>query len=154
MKKALHTRLVPLLSLFAAFSFVIMMFNLPLPGGTTGHAVGIGLATVERFAASPHVKILEADARSFDYARLRDPLPDPARRVLVVGNLPYSVAKPILMALVDAGRAINEMALMLQKEVAERIAAGPGSKVYGSLSVLTQIACEVHPRRQPRLSRR
>ena len=46
LKKALHTRLVPLLSLFAAFCFVIMMFNLPLPGGTTGHAVGIGLATV------------------------------------------------------------------------------------------------------------
>ena len=45
-KKALHTRVVPLLSLFAAFSFVIMMFNLPLPGGTTGHAVGIGLVTV------------------------------------------------------------------------------------------------------------
>jgi len=45
-QKALHTRLVPLLSLFAAFCFVIMMFNLPLPGGTTGHAVGIGLATV------------------------------------------------------------------------------------------------------------
>jgi cobalt/nickel transport system permease protein len=44
-RKALHTRLVPLLSLFAAFCFVIMMFNLPLPGGTTGHAVGIGLAT-------------------------------------------------------------------------------------------------------------
>jgi len=104
---------------------------------------GLAARLRERFAASPHVKILEADARSFDYARLRDPLPDPARRVLVVGNLPYSVAKPILMALVDAGRAINEMALMLQKEVAERIAAGPGSKVYGSLSVLTQIACEV-----------
>src|SRR5271170_780282 len=45
-KKRLHTRLVPLLSLFAAFSFVIMMFNLPLPGGTTGHAVGIGIAAV------------------------------------------------------------------------------------------------------------
>ncbi len=45
-RKALHTRLVPRLSLFAAFSFVIMMFNLPLPGGTTGHAVGVGLATV------------------------------------------------------------------------------------------------------------
>jgi cobalt/nickel transport system permease protein len=45
-RKALHTRLVPRLSLFAAFSFVIMMFNLPLPGGTTGHAVGIGIATV------------------------------------------------------------------------------------------------------------
>jgi cobalt/nickel transport system permease protein len=45
-RKALHTRVVPLISLFAAFSFVIMMFNLPLPGGTTGHAVGIGLAVV------------------------------------------------------------------------------------------------------------
>ena len=45
-QKALHTRLIPLLSLFAAFSFVIMMFNLPLPGGTTGHAVGVGLASV------------------------------------------------------------------------------------------------------------
>src|SRR6202161_4450112 len=45
-KKALHTRLVPLISLFSAFCFLIMMFNLPLPGGTTGHAVGMGLATV------------------------------------------------------------------------------------------------------------
>ncbi len=45
-KKALHTRLVPLISLFSAFCFLIMMFNLPLPGGTTGHAVGIGLATI------------------------------------------------------------------------------------------------------------
>src|SRR4029079_5160960 len=45
-QKAMHTRLVPLLSLFAAFCFVIMMFNLPLPGGTSGHAVGIGLAAV------------------------------------------------------------------------------------------------------------
>ncbi len=45
-KRMLHTRMVPMLSAFAAFSFVIMMFNLPLPGGTTGHAVGVGLATI------------------------------------------------------------------------------------------------------------
>ena len=45
-KKVMNSRQVPLLSLFAAFSFVIMMFNLPLPGGTTAHATGIGLATV------------------------------------------------------------------------------------------------------------
>ncbi|MDQ2732172.1 MAG: energy-coupling factor ABC transporter permease, partial [Armatimonadota bacterium] len=44
--RLLTTRLVPLISVFAAFSFVIMMFNLPLPGGTTGHAVGMGIATV------------------------------------------------------------------------------------------------------------
>ncbi len=40
------TRTIPLLSVFAAFSFVIMMFNLPLPGGTTGHAVGMGVASI------------------------------------------------------------------------------------------------------------
>ncbi|MGC2659700.1 MAG: cobalt transporter CbiM [Bryobacteraceae bacterium] len=42
--RELHTRLVPLLSLFSAFSFVVMMFNVPLPGGTSGHAIGLGLA--------------------------------------------------------------------------------------------------------------
>lgn len=45
-KRHLHTRFVPLISVFSAFSFVIMMFNLPLPGGTTGHATGVGLAAV------------------------------------------------------------------------------------------------------------
>jgi len=45
-RQAMHTRLVPMLSLVAAFSFVVMMFNIPLPGGTTGHAVGVGVATV------------------------------------------------------------------------------------------------------------
>ncbi len=45
-RAALHTRLVPVLSMVAAFSFVIMMFNVPLPGGSTGHAVGVGAAAV------------------------------------------------------------------------------------------------------------
>lgn len=45
-KRLLNTRLVPLIAVFSAFSFVVMMFNLPLPGGTTGHAVGIAIATI------------------------------------------------------------------------------------------------------------
>ena len=45
-RRLMNTRLVPLLAVFSAFSFVIMMFNLPLPGGTTGHAVGMGIATI------------------------------------------------------------------------------------------------------------
>jgi 16S rRNA (adenine1518-N6/adenine1519-N6)-dimethyltransferase len=96
----------------------------------------------ERFAGAPSVDIREADARSADYTAFRALRPDPAGRVLVAGNLPYSVGKPILMALVEAGPAIDEMALMLQREVAERVAAPPGSRVYGSLSVLTQMACD------------
>ncbi len=45
-KRLLHTRLVPLFAVFSAFSFVIMMFNLPLPGGTSGHAVGMGIVSI------------------------------------------------------------------------------------------------------------
>jgi 16S rRNA (adenine1518-N6/adenine1519-N6)-dimethyltransferase len=88
----------------------------------------------------PEVEVLEADAREWDYGTLARP---PGGRVLVSGNLPYSVGKPILAALLEAHGAIDEMALMLQKEVAERVAAPPGSRVYGSLSVLTQLRWEV-----------
>jgi 16S rRNA (adenine1518-N6/adenine1519-N6)-dimethyltransferase len=97
----------------------------------------------ERFAGLGRVDIRAADARAFAYRGLRGERLDPLGRVLVVGNLPYSVGKPILMGLVEAGDAIDEMALMLQREVALRVAAAPGSKIYGSLSVLTQIAADV-----------
>jgi 16S rRNA (adenine1518-N6/adenine1519-N6)-dimethyltransferase len=86
------------------------------------------------------VEVLDADARTWEYGMLVRP---EGGRVLVVGNLPYSVGKPILEALVTARTAIDEMALMLQKEVADRLAAAPGSRVYGGLSVLTQLYCEV-----------
>src|SRR6266446_5463710 len=55
LKRGLNTQMVPLLSVFAAFSFIIMMFNLPLPGGTTGHAVGVGIAAI---VLGPWVSIL------------------------------------------------------------------------------------------------
>src|SRR5215471_15077377 len=45
-KRSFSTRLIPLISVFAAFSFVLMMFNLPLPGGTTGHALGVTIAAI------------------------------------------------------------------------------------------------------------
>ena len=45
-KGMMHTRAIPLISVFAAFAFVVMMFNVPLPGGTTGHAVGVTVATI------------------------------------------------------------------------------------------------------------
>jgi 16S rRNA (adenine1518-N6/adenine1519-N6)-dimethyltransferase len=91
-------------------------------------------------ARFPDVEIIADDARTWNYGGLVTP---PGGRVLVVGNLPYSVGKPILMALVAARTAIDTMALMLQREVAERVAAAPGSRVYGSLSVLTQLYCSV-----------
>ena len=96
-----------------------------------------------RLASLPHVEVRHADARRFDYATLPALRPSLRGRVVVVGNLPYSASKPILQRLVQARTAISEMVLTLQKEVAERVAAAPGSKRYGSLSVLTQLYCDV-----------
>lgn len=44
--RRIGSRLIPLLAVFSAFSFVVMMFNIPLPGGTTGHAVGVAIAAI------------------------------------------------------------------------------------------------------------
>jgi 16S rRNA (adenine1518-N6/adenine1519-N6)-dimethyltransferase len=108
----------------------------------------LAAALAARFAATPTVEVQLADALRFDYRGLAARRPSPDGRVLVVGNLPYSVGTAILLALIEAAPAIvsaapMEMALMLQREVAERVAAAPGSRDYGSLSVLAQMACEV-----------
>jgi len=104
-------------------------------------ALEVDRALLERLRARlPTIEALEADARTWDYGTLARP---PGGRVLIVGNLPYSVSKPIVAALLDARAVIDAMALMLQREVAERLAAPPGGKVYGALSVLTQAVCDV-----------
>jgi len=90
-------------------------------------------------ARFPSIEVVEADARVWEYGAIARPRDG---RALVVGNLPYSVGKPILAALIAARTAIDEMVLMLQREVAERVAAPPGGKTYGSLSVLSQLYCD------------
>ncbi|MEP7042169.1 MAG: 16S rRNA (adenine(1518)-N(6)/adenine(1519)-N(6))-dimethyltransferase RsmA [Dokdonella sp.] len=67
------------------------------------------------------------------------------RPLRVVGNLPYNISSPILFHCIDHLDAIRDMHFMLQKEVVERMAAAPGSKVYGRLSVMLQLACRVEP---------
>src|SRR6266850_1710688 len=104
-------------------------------------ALEVDRALIERLRRRlPGVEVLEADARTWDYGLLARP---DGGRVLVVGNLHYSVGKPIVAALMDARRVLDAMALMLQREVAERLAAPPGGKVYGALSELTQTVCDV-----------
>ena len=63
--------------------------------------------------------------------------------IRLVGNLPYNLSSPILFHALDHAPAIVDMHFMLQKEVVERMAAPPGSKVYGRLSVMLQAYCEV-----------
>src|SRR5690349_9765094 len=66
-------------------------------------------------------------------------------RLRLAGNLPYYISSPILFHCVEHAAAIEDMHFMLQKEVVDRMAAAPGSKVYGRLSVMLQLACRVEP---------
>ncbi len=64
-------------------------------------------------------------------------------KLRLVGNLPYNLSSPILFHAIAHADAIRDMVFMLQKEVVDRMAAGPGSKVYGRLSVMLQAYCTV-----------
>ena len=64
------------------------------------------------------------------------------QKIRVIGNLPYNISTPIMFHLYEQLSLIEDMHFMLQKEVVERMVAGPGSKVYGRLSVMTQYACD------------
>jgi 16S rRNA (adenine1518-N6/adenine1519-N6)-dimethyltransferase len=63
----------------------------------------------------------------------------PAHKVKLVANLPYSISTPVLFRLFDWRHHFSSLVLMMQKEVADRIASGPGTKAYGTLSVWSQI---------------
>jgi 16S rRNA (adenine1518-N6/adenine1519-N6)-dimethyltransferase len=93
----------------------------------------------ERFASDENFRLVEADALAVDFCELIAP----ANTARVVANLPYYISTPILQCLIEQRRCLREMTLMLQREVVERIAAQPGGKEYGFLSVLAQFYCEV-----------
>jgi 16S rRNA (adenine1518-N6/adenine1519-N6)-dimethyltransferase len=98
-------------------------------------AAGIGeLAIVNQDVLSVDFGALARNATGVDGAQIR-----------VVGNLPYNISTPILFHCLDHASAIQDMHFMLQKEVVERMAAGPGSKTYGRLSVMLQLRCVVQP---------
>jgi 16S rRNA (adenine1518-N6/adenine1519-N6)-dimethyltransferase len=82
-----------------------------------------------QYDGNPTVTIHEGDALSFDYAALGD-------RLRIVGNLPYNISTPLLFHLLNFKSHIVDMHFMLQKEVVDRMAAGPGSKTYGRLGIM------------------
>jgi len=72
-------------------------------------------------------------------------LPGAVALLRIAGNLPYNISTPILFHCLDHAASIQDMHFMLQKEVVERMAAPPGSKTYGRLSVMLQLRCTVEP---------
>ena len=111
------------------------------------------MARVLRAELGERLTLLEADAARLDwFALAREhgaPLSEgSAPRLSVVGNLPYHLSSPILFSLLDAVEVLGRAVFLLQREVAERLAAEPGTKEYGLLSVLLQREAEVRVARR------
>jgi 16S rRNA (adenine1518-N6/adenine1519-N6)-dimethyltransferase len=94
------------------------------------------LVPVLRTVVSPYpdVRVVEADALALDWDGLLGPV-DPGRPWLLVANLPYNVATPLVVRVLEEAPHVRSMLVMVQREVGERLAAGPGDKVYGAVSV-------------------
>jgi 16S rRNA (adenine1518-N6/adenine1519-N6)-dimethyltransferase len=105
-------------------------------------AVEIDDVLVERlrrseFAADPKFQLIHGDILDGSLERML-----PKAKLKLVGNLPYSIATPVLFRIFEWRAHFSTLVLMVQKEVADRIASGPGTKDYGTLSVW----CQVHGR--------
>lgn len=85
-----------------------------------------------------NVRIIHQDILKTDIIVAIQQFSDPTLPVKVVANLPYYITTPILMHFIHSQASFCEMIVMMQKEVADRLVATPGTKAYGSLSVATQ----------------
>lgn len=104
------------------------------------HTVEIdrGLApALEPIAALPNVELHWGDAMKLDLGALR---PEPTA---MVANLPYSVATPLVLRTIETLPSLRRWTVMVQREIADRLRAAPGSRTYGGPSAIAQLACEV-----------
>ncbi len=128
-----------------------------LLAGKAGHLLAIELDRVlgaqlrMKYANRSDVEIVEGDVLAMDFLSLMrrdrrtsgDIHPGANEKAIVVGNLPYYITSPILTHLLRYHEVITEIVIMVQKEVAERIAAKPGSRDYGVLSATAQLYAKV-----------
>ena len=114
-----------------------------LASGCELHAIEIDRDLAARLRAQaprhPNLVVHEADALEFDLAGVAPP----PRRIRVAGNLPYNISTPLVFRLLAALPRIEDMHLMLQREVVDRMVSAPGTRTYGRLSVMVQLDCDV-----------
>jgi 16S rRNA (adenine1518-N6/adenine1519-N6)-dimethyltransferase len=104
-----------------------------------------------KFSLAPNIEIIEGDILAMDLDTLFGPKPGSSRpgmeptleRVRVIGNLPYFITSDILLRLFEYRKYFDVLVLMVQKEVADRLAAHPGTKEYGLLSATAQLYARV-----------
>jgi len=88
------------------------------------------------------LRVIQSDAMKVDFGELSRELGQPLR---VFGNLPYNISTPLMFHLFLYTNAISDMHFMLQKEVVNRLVAGPNSKAFGRLTVMAQYYCNIIP---------
>ena len=97
----------------------------------------------ETLSNQANLKIIQTDILAYDLA---DALPESsAEKLNVIGNVPYNISTPILFHLMAFRKKIKSITIMLQKEVADRLAASPGTKTYGIPSVVVSMYAQVIP---------
>jgi 16S rRNA (adenine1518-N6/adenine1519-N6)-dimethyltransferase len=101
------------------------------------------MAEVLRGELGEAVELVEADAARLDYGEIARRLSTATTKLSVVGNLPYHLTSPILFSLLDQVEHVSRAVFLLQREVAERLVAVPGTKDFGILSVLLQREADV-----------
>lgn len=94
----------------------------------------------EELAGYANVEILEANALELDYAALAARAGGP---LVVAGNLPYQISSPLLFHILAGRRHVARVVVMLQKEVAERLMASPGTRSYGALTAMVALHASV-----------
>ena len=97
-----------------------------------------------RLRRTPGLEVLQADVLRIDFGALAAAVPGKGK-LRIVGNLPYNISTPILFHLLEAVEQVADQHVMLQKEVVDRMAAAPGRKDYGRLSVMLQWRYEIEP---------
>ena len=97
----------------------------------------------EQFGACPNFKLIHKDVLKVDLKKLIEE-ESPSRKVKVVANLPYYITTPIIMALLENELNIESITVMVQKEVADRLASKPGSKQYGAITVSVNYFSETY----------
>lgn len=110
------------------------------------HAIEIDrdlITALNKTFSQTQLTLHNADALNFDFTDFHTAQQTPLSRLRVVGNLPYNISTPLLFHLLTHKTVIDDMHFMLQKEVVDRMAAPPGSKIYGRLSVMLQYHCNV-----------
>lgn len=95
----------------------------------------------EQFGNEPNFKLIHKDVLKVDLKKLIEE-ESPNRKVKVVANLPYYITTPIIMTLLENELPIDSITVMVQKEVADRLASKPGTKQYGAITVSVNYFCE------------